>query len=116
MQGKMKILAGNSNPQIAEAIAAYLGEPLTRCHVRRFADLEIFVEILENVRGRDAFIVQSTSYPTNDNLMELLIMIDALRRASAQPHHGGDPLFRLRPAGPQSRVRARRSPPSSSPI
>ncbi|MDE3177744.1 MAG: ribose-phosphate pyrophosphokinase-like domain-containing protein, partial [Pseudomonadota bacterium] len=79
----MKILAGNSNPQIAEAIAAYLGEPLTRCHVRRFADMEVFVEILENVRGRDAFIVQSTSYPTNDNLMELLIMCDALRRASA---------------------------------
>ena len=84
MQGKMKILAGNSNGPIAEAIAAYLGEPLTRCHVRRFADLEIFVEILENVRGRDTFIVQSTSYPTNDNLMELLIMTDALRRASAQ--------------------------------
>src|SRR5271154_6076345 len=83
MQGNMKILAGNSNPQIAEAIAAHLGEPLTRCHVRRFADLEIFVEILDNVRGRDTFIVQSTSYPTNDNLMELLIMTDALRRASA---------------------------------
>ncbi len=84
MLGNMKILAGNANPPLAEAIAAYLGEPLTRCHVRRFADLEIFVEILENVRGRDAFIIQSTSFPTNDNLMELLIMIDALRRASAQ--------------------------------
>src|SRR3984957_13175356 len=84
MQGKMKILAGNSNAPLALAIAAHVGEPLTRCSVRRFADLEIFVEILENVRGRDAFIVQSTSYPTNDNLMELLIMIDALRRASAQ--------------------------------
>jgi ribose-phosphate pyrophosphokinase len=84
MIGAMKILAGNSNGPIAEAIAAYLGEPLTKCHVRRFADLEIFVEILENVRGRDAFIIQSTSYPTNDNLMELLIMTDALRRASAQ--------------------------------
>ena len=83
MPGPMKILAGNSNPPLSEAIAAYLGEPLTRCHVRRFADLEIFVEILENVRGRDAFIIQSTSYPANDNLMELLIMIDALRRASA---------------------------------
>ena len=81
MVGQMKILAGNSNGPIAEAIAAYLGEPLTRCHVRRFADMEIFVEILENVRGRDAFIIQSTSYPANDNLMELLIMIDALRRA-----------------------------------
>ena len=84
MLGKMKVLAGNSNRPLAEAIAAYLGEPLTGCHVRRFADLEIFVEILENVRGRDAFIIQSTSYPANDNLMELLIMIDALRRASAQ--------------------------------
>ena len=82
MPGKMKILAGNSNRPLAEAIAAYLGEPLTGCHVRRFADLEIFVEILENVRGRDTFIIQSTSYPANDNLMELLIMIDALRRAS----------------------------------
>src|ERR1700689_3748424 len=84
MQGKMKILAGNSNAPLAVAIAAHGGEPLTRCSVRRFADLEIFVEILENVRGRDAFIVQSTSYPTNDNLMELLIMIDPLRRGSAQ--------------------------------
>jgi ribose-phosphate pyrophosphokinase len=84
MQGKMKILAGNSNGPLATAIAAYLGEPLTKCSVRRFADLEIYVEILENVRGRDTFIVQSTSYPTNDNLMELLIMTDALRRASAQ--------------------------------
>ncbi len=84
MNEKMKILAGNSTGPLAEAIAAYLGEPLTRCHVRRFADLEIFVEILENVRGRDAFIIQSTSYPTNDNLMELLILIDALRRDSAQ--------------------------------
>ena len=83
MLGKMKLLAGNSNGPLAEAIAAYLGEPLTGCHVRRFADMEIFVEILENVRGRDAFIIQSTSYPANDNLMELLIMIDALRRASA---------------------------------
>ena len=84
MQGKMKILAGNSNAPLAVAIAAYVKEPLTRCSVRRFADLEIFVEVLENVRGRDTFIVQSTSYPTNDNLMELLIMIDALKRASAQ--------------------------------
>jgi ribose-phosphate pyrophosphokinase len=111
MQGKMKILAGNSNPQIAEAIAAYLGEPLTRCHVRRFADLEIFVEILENVRGRDAFIVQSTSYPTNDNLMELLIMIDALRRASAQRITAVIPYFGYarqdRKAGPRSPISAK---------
>ena len=83
MQGKVKLIHGNSNPPLAEAIASYLGEPLTRAAVRRFADLEIFVEIQENVRGRDTFIIQSTSFPTNDNLMELLIMADALRRASA---------------------------------
>ena len=84
MSPSMKILAGNSNRPLAEAIAAYVGEPLTKATVKRFADKEIFVEILENVRGRDAFIVQATSYPTNDNLMELLIMADALRRASAR--------------------------------
>jgi ribose-phosphate pyrophosphokinase len=80
----MKILAGNSNRALTEAIAAYLGLPLTKCQVRRFADMEIFVEILENVRGQDTFIVQSTSYPANDHLMEVLIMTDALRRASAK--------------------------------
>ncbi len=80
----MKILSGNSNRPLAEAIAAYLRLPLTKCQVRRFADMEIFVEIQENVRGQDAFVVQSTSYPTNDNLMEMLIMTDALRRASAR--------------------------------
>jgi ribose-phosphate pyrophosphokinase len=109
--GKMRILAGNSNQQLAEAIAAYLGEPLTGCHVRRFADLEIFVEILENVRGRDAFIIQSTSYPANDNLMELLIMIDALRRASAQRITAVIPYFGYarqdRKAGPRSPISAK---------
>src|SRR5664279_1901793 len=80
----MKILAGNSNRPLTEAIASYLGLPMTKCQVRRFADMEIFVEIQENVRGQDAFIVQSTSYPTNDHLMEVLIMTDALRRASAR--------------------------------
>jgi ribose-phosphate pyrophosphokinase len=107
----MKILAGNSNAQLAEAIAAYLGEPLTRCHVRRFADLEIFVEILENVRGRDAFIIQSTSYPANDNLMELLIMIDALRRASAHRITAVIPYFGYarqdRKPGPRSPISAK---------
>ena len=114
MQGKMKILAGNSNPPLAEAIAAHLGEPLTRCHVRRFADLEIFVEVLENVRGRDTFIVQSTSYPVNDNLMELLIMIDALRRASAQRITAVIPYFGYA-RRTANRDRARRSRPSWSP-
>ncbi len=80
----MKILSGNSNHALTAAIAAYIGVPLTKCQVRRFADMEIFVEIQENVRGQDTFIVQSTSYPANDHLMEVLIMTDALRRASAR--------------------------------
>ena len=80
----MKILAGNSNRPLAEAIAAYLEVPLTDARVQRFADNEVFVEILENVRGEDVFVVQSTSFPANDHLMELLISIDALRRASAR--------------------------------
>lgn len=82
--GAVKILAGNSNRALTEAIGAYLGVPLTKCQVRRFADLEVFVEIQENVRGQDTFVVQSTSYPANDHLMEVLIMTDALRRASAR--------------------------------
>jgi ribose-phosphate pyrophosphokinase len=84
MSMSMKILSGNSNHALTAAIAAYIGVPLTKCQVRRFADMEIFVEIQENVRGQDTFIVQSTSYPANDHLMEVLIMTDALRRASAR--------------------------------
>ncbi|WP_338242247.1 ribose-phosphate pyrophosphokinase [Aurantiacibacter hainanensis] len=80
----MKIMSGNSNLPLARAIAGYLEVPLTDASVRRFADEEVFIEIHENVRGEDVFIVQSTSYPANDNLMELLIGIDALRRASAK--------------------------------
>jgi ribose-phosphate pyrophosphokinase len=80
----MKIMAGNSNLPLARDIAAYLELPLTDAAVRRFADEEIFVEIHENVRGQDMFVVQSTSFPANDNLMELLICIDALKRASAK--------------------------------
>jgi ribose-phosphate pyrophosphokinase len=80
----MKLLAGNSNPPLARSIADYLEMPLTKASVRRFADEEVFVEINENVRGEDVFVIQSTSYPANDNLMELLICIDALRRASAK--------------------------------
>ncbi len=80
----MKLLAGNSNAPLASAIAEYLEIPLTEASVRRFADEEIFVEINENVRGEDVFVIQSTGYPTNDNLMELLICIDALKRASAR--------------------------------
>ena len=80
----MKLLAGNSNRSLAQAIAEYLDIPLTRAQVRRFADNEVFVTIDENVRGEDVFVIQSTSYPANDNLMELLICIDALKRASGR--------------------------------
>jgi ribose-phosphate pyrophosphokinase len=80
----MKLLTGNSNMPLAEAISAYLNMPLTKASVRRFSDDEIFVEIQENVRGEDVFVIQSTSYPANDHLMELLICIDALRRSSAR--------------------------------
>ena len=80
----MKLVAGNSNRPLAEAIAKYLNIPLTKSDIRRFADEEVFVEMQENVRGEDVFIIQSTSFPANDNLMELLITIDALRRASAR--------------------------------
>ncbi|HEV2630294.1 MAG TPA: ribose-phosphate pyrophosphokinase [Pseudolabrys sp.] len=82
--GAIKLVAGNSNPVLAQAISAYLKTPLTKAVVRRFADMEVFVEIQENVRGADVFVVQSTSFPANDHLMELLIIIDALRRASAR--------------------------------
>ncbi len=80
----MKIMAGNSNLPLARAISGYLEVPLTDASVRKFADEEIFIEIHENVRGEDVFLLQSTSYPANDHLMELLIGIDALKRASAR--------------------------------
>lgn len=80
----MKLITGNSNLPLARAIAEYCELPLTDALVRRFADEEIFVEIMENVRGEDVFVLQSTGYPANDNLMELLIIIDALKRASAK--------------------------------
>ena len=82
--GAIKLVAGNSNPALAETIAGYLGTAMTKAVVRRFADMEIFVEVQENVRGADVFVIQSTSYPANDHLMELLIIFDALRRASAR--------------------------------
>ncbi len=80
----MKLVAGNSNRSLATGIAGYLETELTKCSVRRFADQEIFVEVMENVRGEDVFVIQSTSYPANDHLMELLIITDALRRSSAR--------------------------------
>ena len=80
----VKIFSGNANPKLAHAVAQYLNIPMGRATVNRFADGEVMVEINENVRGSDVFIVQSTCSPTNDNLMEVMIMVDALRRASAR--------------------------------
>ncbi len=84
MKDNIKLVAGNSNRPLAEAIGSYLSLPLTACVVRRFADMEVFVEIQENVRGQDLYIIQSTSFPANDHLMELLILSDAARRAHAR--------------------------------
>src|SRR6202011_560152 len=81
---RMKILTCNSNRPLAEAISTYLNLPLTKAVVRRFSDMEIFVEIQENVRGEDVFVIQPTSSPANDHLMELLVALDALKLASAR--------------------------------
>ncbi|MBP0443377.1 ribose-phosphate pyrophosphokinase [Roseomonas sp. SSH11] len=107
----MKILACNSNRPLAEAVAAALNLPLTQASVRRFADLEIFVEIQENIRGEDVFVIQSTSFPANDNLMELLITLDALRRASARRVTAVIPYFGYarqdRKSGPRTPISAK---------
>ena len=100
---RMKLVAGNSNRPLAEEISGALKLPLTKGVVKRFADMEVFVEVQENVRGEDVYVLQSTSFPANDNLMELLILVDALKRAIGPPHHGGHALLRLRAAGPQAR-------------
>ncbi len=102
----MKIVAGNSNRPLAEGICSYLNMPMTRAVVRRFNDMEVFVEIQENVRGQDMFVVQSTSFPANDHLMELLIIIDALKRASAR---------RVTPSFPISAMRGRTGNPAPAP-
>jgi len=107
----MRLIAGNSNPPLVEAIGRYLGLPFVNAQVRRFADMEVFVEVQENVRGEDMFVVQSTSYPANDNLMELLIMIDALRRASARRITAVIPYFGYarqdRKVGPRTPISAK---------
>ena len=109
--GTIKLVAGNSNRALSEAIAAYLKVPLTKANVRRFADMEIFVEIMENVRGEDVFVLQSTSFPANDHLMELLIIIDALRRASARRITAVMPYFGYarqdRKTGPRTPISAK---------
>ena len=107
----MKIIACNSNRPLAEAIAAYLHLPLTQASIRRFADMECFVEIHENVRGEDVFVIQSTSYPANDNLMELLVALDALMRGSARRITAVIPYFGYarqdRKSGPRTPISAK---------
>lgn len=107
----MKIVACNSNRPLSEAIATYLNLPLTKASVRRFSDMECFVEIQENVRGEDVFIIQSTSYPANDNLMELLVALDAIRRGSASRITAVMPYFGYarqdRKSGPRTPISAK---------
>src|SRR5580698_213529 len=107
----MRLIAGNSNRALAEAIGQYLKTEPVKAQVRRFADMEVFVEIQENVRGEDMFVIQSTSFPANDNLMELLIMIDALRRASARRITAVIPYFGYarqdRKVGPRTPISAK---------
>ena len=109
--GSIKLVAGNSNPALAQEIADWLHVPPTKAIVRRFADMEIFVEIQENVRGSDVFVIQSTSFPANDHLMELLIITDALRRASARRITAVVPYFGYarqdRKAGPRTPISAK---------
>jgi len=107
----MKIVACNSNPPLAEAVADQLGLPLTKALIRRFADMEIHVEVQENVRGEDVFVIQSTAFPANDNLMELLITLDALRRGSARRVTAVIPYFGYarqdRKTGPRTPISAK---------
>jgi ribose-phosphate pyrophosphokinase len=107
----MRLITGNSNRVLADAIGQYLKIEPVKAQVRRFADMEVFVEIQENVRGEDMFVIQSTSFPANDNLMELLIMIDALRRASARRITAVIPYFGYarqdRKVGPRTPISAK---------
>ena len=107
----MKLVAGNSNRPLAEAISEALASPLTKGFVKRFADMEVFVEIEENVRGEDVYIVQNTAFPANDNLMELLILTDALKRSSAKRITAVMPYFGYarqdRRPGPRTPISAR---------
>ena len=111
----LKLFSGNANRPLAEEIAKTLQLPLGDADVSRFSDGEVYVQINENVRGQDVFVVQPTCPPVNDHLMELLVMLDAFKRASARRDHRGAPLLRLRPSGPQGDGAGRPSPPSWSP-
>ena len=107
----MKLISCSSNPALADAISGYLGIPLTEANVKRFADEEIFLEVMDNVRGEDVFVIQSTCFPANDHLMELLIMTDALKRGSAKRITAGMPYFGYarqdRKTGPRSPISAK---------
>ncbi len=107
----MKLLTCNSNPPLAKSMAEYLGVKLTQATVRRFADMEVFVEVQENVRGEDVFVIQSTSFPANDHIMELLVTLDALKRASARRVTAVIPYFGYarqdRKVGPRTPITAK---------
>jgi ribose-phosphate pyrophosphokinase len=107
----MKLISCSSNPPLAAAVSAYLNTPLTEVNIKRFADQEIFLEILDNVRGEDVFVIQPTSFPANDHLMEMLIMIDALKRGSAQRITAVMPYFGYarqdRKTGPRTPISAK---------
>ena len=107
----MQVISGNSNRPLSEAIAVALKRPLTKSMVKRFADMEVFVEIHENVRGEDVYVLQSTSFPANDNLMELLIVVDALKRSMARRITAVMPYFGYarqdRRPGPRTPISAR---------
>lgn len=107
----MKVIACNSNPKLSKAIANYLDIPVAKATIKRFADMEVFVEILENVRGEDVFVIQSTCYPANDHMMELLVTLDALRRGSARRITAVIPYFGYarqdRKTGPRSPISAK---------
>ena len=95
----LMVFTGNANPKLAQDVVRHLNIRVGRAAVGRFSDGEVMVEILENVRGKDVFVLQSTCMPTNDTLMELLVLVDALKRASAGTDHRGNAVFRIRPPG-----------------
>ena len=107
----MKLVSGNSNIELSQDIAKYLGIDLVKATIKKFPDKEIFVEIQENVRGEDVFVVQSTSFPANDHLMELLITIDALKRGSSKSIAAIRPYYgyarQERKSGPRSPISAK---------
>ena len=100
----MKIFTGSAHPALGESIASYLGVPVGRAHLARFSDGEVWFQIHDNVRGADVFVVQPTCSPVNENLVELLLMLDAFKRSSASRLTAVMPVLRLRPPGPQGQA------------